>query len=308
MKMKINLALSFLAIMAVNAFAADTPPTLTVAVYNFTAPSDAASYSSKVTALVTADLTTESNLVMLERTDLAKALGEQAIGVSGMVSSDTAAKIGSITGAKVLVSGQVIKMDKDRLVIIANIIGTETGRLFAAKVEGATENLVDLTLDLSRKVAQTIRDQAANFVTENKSHEEYLERIVKSVTGTNRPTVSVNIYWAKGPSAPCATANTEMGVVLQKAGFVVVDGNSERKPDVEITGLIEANSGPRRGNLFSWRVIVDAKVQNRRTGDIIAFDRQTTDAVDVGRLVARKAAEANVADALAERIVPLLAK
>src|SRR5262249_23167758 len=95
---------------------------LTVAVYDFTdTDKKAGAMGAKVTALVTADLAADTNFVMLERAELNKALSEQAFGVSGMVSSDAAAKIGQITGAKVLVAGQVIKTDGNHLVVVANI-------------------------------------------------------------------------------------------------------------------------------------------------------------------------------------------
>lgn len=284
-------------------------PPLTVAVYDFTdADRGGGGYGAKVTTLVTANLTAETNLVMLERSDLKKALSEQSIGVSGMVSSDTASKVGQLTGAKVLVTGQVIRTEKAHLIVVANIIGTETGRLFAVKAEGAAENLMDLTSDLSRKIAERIRNQEADFVTKTRSHLDDLERIAKSIAGTNRPSVSVAFHFPRGPNFPSSTANTEMGVILQKAGFAVVDGNSDRKPDVEITGVVDAGMGPRRGELFSFRAVVEAKVQERRTGNIIALDRETAEAVDVGRATANRAAQAKAVDGLAERILPLLAK
>ena len=296
-------------LLAAGVSAADKNLPLTVAVYGFNdADKKGGNYGGKVTALLTANLAAESNLVLVERLDLQKALGEQAFGASGMVNSEQAAKIGQITGAKVLVSGQVIKTDKNRLVIIANITGTETGRLFAQKVEGPAENFTDLTSELSRKIAESIRNHAASFVAEAKSHADYLDRIVRSVTGTNRPTVSVNIHWPEGPKRPCIAANTEMGVILQKAGFTVVDGNSEQKPDVEITGQIETDAGPKRGNLSASHAVIDLKIQERRTGKIMVIDHQTADAVDVGQAGARKAAAANAVDGLAERVLPLLAK
>jgi TolB-like protein len=285
----------------------ETSP-LTVAVYDFTGVAEAKSYGEKVTALVTADLTTETNLVMLERSELSKALNEQAFGISGMVSADAAARIGQITGARVLVSGQVINTGTDHLIVVANIIGTETGRLFAAKVEGAGDNVAGLTTDLSRKIARTISAQATNLVAAaEESHAEYLERIIKGITGTNRPAVSVNIVWPnrKGHSA---SAEAEFGVVLLKAGFTVVDSNSDRKPDVEITGVDDASPGPRRGNLYSCRAVIELKVQERRTGNIIVFDRQESTANDVAKAGANRSAQVNTVDGLAERILPLLAQ
>src|ERR1035437_4042653 len=155
--MKQNLIILLLAMLALISSAADKPQSaLTVAVYDFKGDADTASFGGKVTTLVTANLTTETNLVLVERAELTAALSEQAFGISGMVSSDAAAKIGQITGAKVLVAGQVIKTGDNHLAIVANIIGTETGRLFADKVEGAADSLSDLTSDLSRKIAQTI--------------------------------------------------------------------------------------------------------------------------------------------------------
>src|SRR5690242_11132151 len=156
MKTNIFLALAFSILGTITAHAMP----LTVAVYDFKGDGEAAGYGNNATTLVTADLTTETNLVLVERSELNKALSEQAFGASGMVSSDAAAKVGQITGAKVLVAGQVIKTGKDHLIIVANIIGTETGRLFADEVEGTADNFTSLTSDLSRKIAQTITSQA----------------------------------------------------------------------------------------------------------------------------------------------------
>src|SRR5579871_4513036 len=96
---------------------ASPPPT--AAVYDFKdADPREGRYAGKITTLVTADLTTQTNLVMLERGELNKALNEQAFGASGMVSADAASRIGQITGAKVLVSGQVIMTDQSHLVVV----------------------------------------------------------------------------------------------------------------------------------------------------------------------------------------------
>ena len=87
------------------AFAGPAVPAapLTVAVYDFTeAHKHSSGTGADVTTLVTADLAAETNLVMVERAELTKALNEQAFGVSGMVSSDAAAKIGQITPVRMM--------------------------------------------------------------------------------------------------------------------------------------------------------------------------------------------------------------
>jgi TolB-like protein len=308
MKPRFILALTIL-MLAVAIVRAARSDTVTIAVYDFTdADKKAGVYGNKVTTLVTADLTMETNLIMLERADLKKALKEQAIGISGMVNSEQAAKIGELTGVKVLVSGQVIKTSANQLVIVANLVGTETGRLFAEKVEGDKANLADLTAELSKKIAQNIRDHASDFVQDTKTHDEYIDQIVKGIKGTNRPTVSLSFHFPNRQKGISSTAMSEMGNILQKAGFVVVDSKADVKPDVEIFGMVDSDVGPKEGGLFSSRTVVEVKVQQRRTGNIVIIDRQVGNAVDIGRMTARRNSQAQAVDGLAERILPLLAQ
>ena len=298
-----------LAVVPIAAKAAETPKrALTVAVYDFTGESGAASYGKNVTTLLTAELAAETNLALVERKELKNALREQAFGISGMVSSDAAAQIGRITGAKILVAGQVMKTGDNHLVIVANIVGTETGRLFADKVEGGADHLVDLTARLSGKIAQTISDQTTNLLaTAEATSEERLARILKAITGTNRPSVSVNILLPPGTSHS-VTAETEFGFLLLKAGFQIVDDKSDRKPDLEMTGVNDLSAAPNQGGLSSSRAVIELKVQERRTGNILLFERQEATATDVAMPAAARAAQVNAVDALAERVLPLLTK
>jgi hypothetical protein len=292
--------------------AADKSQTpLTVAVYDFKGDGLASSFGNNVTTLVTADLTTETNLILVERSELNKALGEQAFGASGMVSSDAAAKVGQITGAKVLVAGQVIKTGNDHLIIIASIIGTETGRLFAARVEGAADSLTDLTANLSRKITQTIQEQTTNLVAAPlESNEARLERIVKMISGTNRPSVSINItgFNRWGKHWRDTGVADELGLILMKASFPVVDENSDYKPDMQITGSLTWNVSKQKGNLNACNATLEVKITERRTGTIKTFDHQESTGTGVGQMLAIQAAKVKVADDLAERILPLLAK
>lgn len=310
MNIKSNLTVIFFVALTLVAGAADKPQSsLTVAVYDFTdADKEVAGLGGKVTTLVTANLTTETNLVMLERAELTKALTEQAFGISGMVSSDAAAKVGQITGVKVLVTGQVMKTAGSHLVIVARIIGAETGRLFTAKAEGDADKLMELTSDLSRKIGQTITVQATNLVMVNgESHEDRVDRMVKNLKGKNRPTVSVSIG-IYGVGNHDIAVEGALGAILLKAGFAVVDAGSERKPDVEITGSGQFVADSRRAGVCSSAYGMDVKIQERRTGSIIAFDRQESTASASGAAAARTAAQVKTVDDLAERILPLLAE
>ncbi len=293
--------------------AAGAEPLPTVAVYDFNGANKPASgYSFPVAALVTANLAGQTNLEVLERADLDQALNEQAFGVSGLVNPEAAAKIGQLTGAKILVSGEIIKTDSSgHLVIIANIIGTETGRLFVAKVDGGNNNLVDLASDLSRKISQTISDQLTNLVAPTEeSHEERVARIVQSVTGTNRPVVSVLIRWSTAPNRNWgpSTVHAEFGNILLKAGFKVVDGRSDMKPDVEITGIEDLSPGTAQRGFFTYRAVIDLSVRRRLTGEILAYEHGEGTATDTTKSGADRAAQVNATDTVAAKILPLLAK
>lgn len=307
--MKTPILLFLILLSAVSTLAAESEPPLTVAVYDFTGEAEAAGYGSKVTTLVTADLAAKTNLILLERAALNKALNEQAFGVSGLVNTDAAAKIGQITGAKVLVCGQVLMTQRNHLVIVATIVGTETGRLFAAKVEGAAENLMDLTEELGSKITHTIVSQATNLISiPPESNAERIERIVKSIKGKKRPSIAIDIFWGMNKKEHCNAAEVELGLVLLKAGFPVVDARSEHKPDVEIKGIYDHGEGPRHGELFSYRSVIEVKAQDRQTGEILAFDREEGIATDASMVGADRSAQVKAVDGLAERLLPLLAK
>ena len=281
----------------------------TVAVYDFrsSAPRRAA-YGTEVTSLVTSSLAADTNLVMIERAQVARALQEQAFGASGLVSADTAAKIGQMTGAKILVTGQIILGEQGHLVIIADIIGTETGRLFAAQVQGGNNNLINLTSDLSQKISQTISDQLTNLVAPPEvSHDERVKQIVQSITGTNRPAISVLIHRPL-PRIRATTAENEFGAILLKAGFKVVDGQSDMKPDLEITGVDDISPGAARKGFFMYHAVIDLTVRRRLTGELLGFEHEEASATDTSKSAASRATEVNAVDAVAAKVLPLLGK
>ena len=292
--------------------AAEAQQLPTVAVYDFSgATKPANGYSFAVTALMTAGLAQQTNLAVLERSDLGQALSEQAFGASGLVDSEAAAKIGQLTGAKILVSGEIIESADGRLVIIASIIGTETGRLFIAKVEGGNNDLVSLISDLSQKISQTISGQLDNLIAPTEeSNEQRMDQIVRSVTGTNRPVVAVLIRWSNRPNSKWvpSTVQAEFGILLLKAGFKVVDARSDLKPDVEITGIQDISPGTAQRGFFTYHATIDLSVRRRLTGEILAFEHAEDTATDTTKSGAGRAAQVNAIDAVAAKILPLLAK
>src|SRR5262249_21943671 len=137
----------------------------TVAVFDFESKDEAVrSLGPKVATLVNASLSAQPDLMTVERADLEKMLGEQELGLSRTVSPDSAAKVGQLNGAKVLVTGRVFKAE-EQTIIVAKIIGTETSRVYGEMVQGPpTASIVDLSSNLAAKVATVISERGTNLV------------------------------------------------------------------------------------------------------------------------------------------------
>jgi hypothetical protein len=263
------------------------------------------------TSLLTADLSSDPRFDFVDRGQLQQVLDEEALGASGIISPDSAAKIGQLTGAKVLVGGRVLLSRPDNTVtILASIIGTENGRIFSETVEGPRTNLEAMTSDLSKKIALTITDQATNLLASaTTEREEHISQIVAKIKGKKRPAISIKIdEHLPGGAGAFETTETELGVLLQKAGFTVVDEKSDAKPDVIISGEAVAATTAKNGSFFSSHATLEIKAQERTTGKIISFDRQENVAADIGEQMAARKALENATDELAERLLPLLAQ
>src|SRR5215472_13777405 len=128
---------------------------LTLAVFDFESKDEGMrDLGPKVSTMLNANLSAEPQLITVERAELEKVLGEQELSLSGTVSQDTAAKVGHLTGAKVLVTGRVFAADKE-LLIVAKIIGTETSRVYGelVKAPAASASISDLSAELAKKIA-----------------------------------------------------------------------------------------------------------------------------------------------------------
>jgi hypothetical protein len=308
--MKTILTLSLLLIPAI-LFAAPEkkPEVLSVAVFDFDSRDEAVrDLGPKAATMINATLSTEPQLILVERAELEKVLGEQELSLSGTVSSDTAAKVGHLTGAKVLVTGRVFKVGTETI-LVAKVIGTETSRVYGEMVKGgASKPITDLSEELAQKIAATITAKGDTLVAKVRSHEERMAAIKKSLKPGKLPSVSVKVPERHfGQPVIDPAVETEVGLILKECGFAVVDDKSKSKPDIEITGEAFSAFGARKGNLISCKARVELKVHNAK-GDLLAVDRQTSVAVDLAEQTAAKTALQNAASDLAERLIPKLVR
>lgn len=287
---------------------AASPNILTVAVFDFESKDEPVrDLGPKIATLINAALSAEPQILTVERAELEKVLGEQELSLSGTVSADTAAKVGHLTGAKVLVTGRVFRVDKE-LVLVAKIISAETSRVYGEIAKGpASASITDLAAELARKIAKVMTEKADTLVAKVETRQERLERILKSLKEGPRPTVSVKLPERHfGQPVIDPAAETELTLILQKAGFTVLDDKSSDRADIEITGEAFSAVGLRKGNLISCRARIELKAHQRKTGQLLLADRQTSVAVDVAEQIAAKTALQNAAVELAERLLPAL--
>ena len=302
-------SLGILALLAGAIMQAAAAEVLTVAVFDFESKDEAVrDLGPKIATMVSANLSANPDVITVERAELEKVLGEQELGLSGTVSPESAAKVGQLTGAKVLVTGRVFKVEGQTM-IVAKVIGTETSRVFGSMVQGApTVSIVDLSSNLAAKVSAIVAEKGETLIAKVLSREERIAKMKKAVDGKKLPVVSVKISEQHyGPHIIDPAAETELSLTLKECGFKLADASSTEKAEVEISGEAFSAFGMQKGNLISCKSRVEIKVREVATGNLITVDRQMSVGVDIAEQTAAKTALQNAADVLAERLLPKLA-
>lgn len=282
--------------------AASTP--ITIAVFDFEAK-DSGDLGKNISALLNASLSTDANLVTVERAELNKVLGEQELSLSGTVSAETASKVGHLTGARVLVTGRVFRVGNDN-VIVAKIISTETSRVFGEMVKGRGE-ATELAADLAGKVLKTVSEKSETLVAKTESKEEWMKSLKSKLGDAKRPIVFVRLpehHYGAPVNDPAA--ETELMKLLKETGFPVTD--AESKAEVVISGEAFSAAAGRKGNLQIAKARVEVKAVSVKDAKILAADRETSVSVDLAEQTAAKTALQKAAETLAVRLLPRLLK
>jgi uncharacterized protein YkvS len=283
---------------------------ITVAVFDFDSKGEGIrDLGSQVATLVNANLSANPKFVTVERAELEKILSEQELGLSGTISLDSAAKVGQLTGAKVLITGRVFKVN-EQTIIVAKVISSETGRVYGEIVQGTPSvSIVDLSSNLAVKVGTDIFQKSDTLLAKVETRDDLVAKIKQSLNGKTLPVVSVNINERSyGPHIIDPAAKTELSLILQQCGFKLADAGSTLRPTLEISGDAFSAYGMQKGNLVSCKSHIELTVRDIATGNIDAVDSQTSVGVDVSEETAGKTALDNAADELAERLLPKLVK
>jgi hypothetical protein len=275
---------------------------LPVAVFDFEATDVLVSdLGPQVGALLAASLSEAKDIVLVERTDIDKLLHEHELALAGAVTAQTAARVGQLTGAKVLITGRVIRTG-DELELVAKVIGTDTGRVFGAVAKGAAADpLGTLTTALSEKIATLIRERGDSLVAPPAaSADERIAKLRAATAGKRLP--SVHVVTAGSPSdGPIAAMEIES--ILQRCGFAL----KERSADIEVAAQSSQGIGARKGALVSCTARVEVRA-TRKDRSTVFVDQQASVALDLSEAAAAKAARENAAADLGARLVVALAQ
>lgn len=295
------------------AFAAETnspPAPLTVAVFDFEARDELGKdFGKEVATLITAHLSGNPALWTVERAELDRLLAEQALGLSGLADPATAARVGQMTGAKVLVTGRAFRAGGE-LILVAKIIGTETSRVYGELAKAAKDAPVTKPAEeLAGKLAVSIVAKAETLVAKVITRADRVTALKAALKTDRRPSVSVKIPEVHfGTPAVDPAAQTELALLFKEVGCELADDQSAKPADLEITGEAFSEVGLRRAGLVSCKARVEIKVRDRASGKVLLAERQMSVAVDVSEQIAAKRALQEAGAELAERIIPQVVK
>ena len=268
-------------------------------------------YGKKISDLLFANLVSNLNLYLVDRSELEKLLNEAELNLSGIVSPGHAMQVGQLTGAKIIITGSVMEIDR-KLYAVAKIISTETSRVVGVSEKGKIGEGLDTIVErLSVRVGETIVDKAHDLVARIIPREDRLAQLKEKLGNLKRPSVSVTITERHiGQTTIDPAAETEIIYLCKEAGFNVIQFASDgsNQSDVIIKGEGISEFATSRRNLVSVKARVEIKAINSKTGEILATDRQTAVVVDLTEQLAGKAALQKAAYEIAERVLPKLVK
>jgi len=264
---------------------------ISVAVLNFDSKESSGDLAEDFGTLFEFSLGMQDGILLVARDQLDEALDELALGASGTVSPDYAGKIGQLTGAQVLVSGRLLSIG-DGWVVVSKIMGTETMRLFSAKVSFSNEGEIgDAVEALGSDVAAQIRKHSQDLLATSDGEEDNLDQVIERAEGRILPKVRVVIPEEHiGRRVPDPAAQTEIIRILREVGFTVLDVGSKEDADFSVTGEAFSEAGMRIRDLISCRARVEVKAVDASSGTIVFSDAKSATAVDTTEFISGKTA------------------
>ena len=262
--------------------------------------------------ILSVKLSMDDAFVVVERAKLGTILEEHHLTLSGLVNQETAAQVGKLVGAKLLVMGKVFPVDK-KLVIVSKVVGVETGQLKGSIREAdMTKPLSEAIMLVSDDVAGVIRKDGAKLLPKDVSQADPLKKLQERLAGKAMPKVAVVIPEEHRSQRIIDPAvETEIKKSLIACGVTVVDTGKndladwakkmvkgEQQPwpatmdgaDYVVIGEAFSEFAVRNIDLVTCAARAEINLIDRKTGKIVLADRCTTRAVDLAEAIAGKTA------------------
>ncbi len=300
---------------------------ISVGVFDFeTRESSIDKLGPKIADMITAYLSTDPSLKLVERAEIKKILSELGLSKTGIVEQNEAVQVGRVIGAKILVTGRAFPIDGE-LVIVSKIIGTETTRVFGNVVKGPlSEKLTTLIEEMATRITKTIEDKGDELLPAPRSKEDKIALLREKLKGKKFPRVSVEISDEYiGASDIDSAAEREIIFILRKCGFEVVQQSKKvlstwarsyledssielpqhlEQVDVVLVGEAFSEFAARTGSLVSSKARVEIRAIDTSSGRILASSRKTETAVDLSERIAARTALQNATLDVASKLIP----
>jgi TolB-like protein len=265
---------------------------------------------AQVTDLLFASLAANPDIFLVDREDLKTLIAEQELNLSGLANPAEATRVGQLTGAKLLITGSVLQVGNSTH-LIAKVIGTETSRVVGATAKGSDkEDLDALVSKLADEVVAAVKKRSQELVAKPVSREDRIAVLQKAIGKGPHPTVKIHIPERHvGQVTIDPAAETEMTVFCTESGFTVLDPKQAdaKNADILIEGEGFSEFATRHGNLISVKARLEVKAIDRRTGRVLAADRQVSVELDLTEQIAGKSALQEAAAEIAARMLPKIA-
>ena len=228
-----------------------------------------------ITGLLTAQLSQRENWLVLERRRMDAILEEMDLNISGLVKQDAAIRLGELVGARVLVTGSILKVGDSRY-IIAKLIGTETSRVSGVSVKAEIDSPVsDQVEKLTDLIAREAEAKLEKLVATGQKEKLSIAKLRKLVKKLNRKrtaysvAISVDHQSVNGKTVDSAIQN-ELKRVLTEIGLPIVD---QEDADLQIRASGISDFGIRKGNLISVSGRVEMELL--KAGKVIAANQES---------------------------------
>ncbi len=108
--------------------------------------------------LLMAAVSRDTDVALVDREHLDQVLREQKLTLKDLIDPATAARVGKLLGANRLVTGTVMVPDGQQLLVAAHVLDVDTATVLkTCQAKGRPEDLLDLTIDLGRQVAEALK-------------------------------------------------------------------------------------------------------------------------------------------------------